>query len=203
MANARKRLLRGRRAIAYQGFILSTGWTIARPAGLCDFAGAGRLQAGSQDWTMSDLNIALDAESDPKAGLSPGLWAGVPGRPLRILIVDDNKPFAETLSWVLEGAGDQIETSHNGPCALEIARRFDPDIIFLDIVLPVVDGYDVCRQLRAQSDKPDLKIFAQSGYGDTAVEAKRRGACFDAHLVKPLDLRQVVSLVNDIRRGRA
>jgi len=143
---------------------------------------------------MSGVDIA--------SGTGTGLKAGIPLRSLRILIVDDNKPFAETLSWVLEGGGDKIEICHSGPVALDTARRFDPDVVFLDIHLPVMDGYEVCRQLRAQAGNPDLKIIAQSGYNDTSVEAKARGACFDAHLVKPLDVRQVVSLLNDVRRKR-
>ncbi|MBW8735008.1 MAG: response regulator [Asticcacaulis sp.] len=117
------------------------------------------------------------------------------------MIVDDNKPFAETLSWVLEGGGDKLEIAYNGPAALELARRFDPDIVFLDIVLPVVDGYEVCKQLRAQSKNPALKIIALSGFDDTSVEAEKRGACFDFHFTKPLDIRQIVVLMGHIRRG--
>lgn len=143
---------------------------------------------------MSDIDIALDAD--------PSVEAAGPARLLRILIVDDNKSFAETLSWVLQGIGDVVETAHNGPDALDVARRFAPDIIFLDIVLPVMDGYETCKRLRAQSQNPGLTIIAQSGYGDTAIEAAERGACFDLHLSKPLDLRQVIAVLTDIRWNR-
>ena len=136
--------------------------------------------------------------TDEKAGH----LAGAIVRPLRVLIVDDNKPFAETLSWVLEGGGHTIEIAHNGPDALATARRLDPDIVFLDIVLPVMDGYEVCKHLRAQSKNPNLKIIAQSGYSDTAAEAQKRDACFDAHLTKPVDVREIVTLLSDIRWGR-
>lgn len=143
---------------------------------------------------MSDIDIASDTDLSARAV--------APARQLRILIVDDNKSFAETLSWVLEGVGDIVQTAHNGPSALGTARCFNPDIVFLDIVLPVMDGYEVCKQLRAQSHNPDLKIIAQSGYGDTSAEAADRGACFDLHLSKPLDLRQIVTVLNDIRWNR-
>ena len=139
----------------------------------------------------------VDFATKPAAGNS----APAKLRSLRILIVDDNKPFAETLSWVLQGAGDLTEICHNGPSALETARTFDPDIIFLDIILPVVDGYEVCKQLRAQAKRDNLLIVAQSGIDDTEMEAAQRGACFDIHLSKPLDLRQVVSIVNDTRQA--
>jgi CheY-like chemotaxis protein len=101
---------------------------------------------------------------------------------------------------VLQGAGDLTEICHNGPSALETAKDFDPDIIFLDIILPVIDGYEVCKQLRTQTKRDNLIIVAQSGIGDTALEAEQRGACFDVHLSKPVDLRQVVSIVNDVRQ---
>lgn len=143
---------------------------------------------------MTDFDILSDTRT---IGTTGGR-----ARPLRILIVDDNKSFAETLSWVLEGIGDTVEAAHSGPIALEAARRFDPDIVFLDIVLPVMDGYEVCKALRAQSQNPALKIIAQSGYGDTETEAPKRGACFDVHLTKPLDIRQVVGVLNDIRWSR-
>ncbi len=123
-------------------------------------------------------------------------------RRLRILVVDDNKPFAETLSWVLQGNGDLVEIAHNGPAALEAAQRLDPDIVFLDIVLPVMDGYEICKRLRAQSTNPDLKIISQSGFEDAAAEAVKRDACFDVHLSKPIDLTQVVAVLNDTRWNR-
>jgi len=161
---------------------------------MCDFSDRLAADDFGQDFFMTDLDIASEQNT--------GATTTRPARLLRILIVDDNKSFAETLSWVLEGVGDTVETAHNGPDALDVARRFNPDIIFLDIVLPVMDGYETCRRLRAQSMNPDLKIIAQSGYGDTAAEAASRGACFDAHLTKPLDLRQIVSLLTDIRWNR-
>lgn len=161
---------------------------------MCDFKRAGRLKVFGQDKIMSDFDFASGTETGAKAGTS--------ARPLRILIVDDNKSFAETLSWVLEGMGDTVETVHNGPNALDAVQAFNPDIVFLDIVLPVMDGYEVCRQMRAQFQNPALKIIAQSGYGDTASEALKRGACFDAHLTKPLDLRQVIKVISDIRWNR-
>ncbi len=143
---------------------------------------------------MSDVNAVADA----RAGRQADLFA----RPLRILIVDDNKSFAETLSWVLEGSGNMIAIAHNGPDAVEIAGRFEPDIVFLDIILPVMDGYEVCRQLRANTKNPNIKILAQSGYDDTAAEAVKHGVRFEVHLTKPLDLRQVVAVIGDIRHGR-
>lgn len=129
-----------------------------------------------------------------------GPIAGQKPQRLRVLIVDDNKPFAETLSWVFEGAGDRIEIAHNGPTALEVARRLDPHVVFLDIMLPVMDGIEVCKQIRAQSDNPALRIIALSGFADAAEEADKRHVCFDAYISKPLDLRQVIALLSEMRQ---
>ena len=65
-----------------------------------------------------------------------------------------------------------------------------------------MDGYEVCKQLRAQSENPDLKIISQSGFEDVPVEAEKRDACFDVHLSKPVDLAQVVAVLNDTRRNQ-
>jgi len=122
-------------------------------------------------------------------------------RPLRILIADDNKPFAETLAWLLRDLGDKVEACYNGFDALEVVRRFRPEIVILDIVMPVMHGYDTCRRLRADAELGDTKIFGLTGYGDALPPDMGKTGLFDRRFVKPLDLPRFMGVLNEIRQG--
>ena len=123
-------------------------------------------------------------------------------KPLRILVADDNKPFAETLAWLLRDMGDKVETCYNGFDALDIVRTFRPDVVILDIVMPVMHGYDACRRLRADAKLAGLKILGLTGYGDALPPEMAKAGLFDQRFVKPLDLPRFMGVLDDIRQGR-
>jgi signal transduction histidine kinase/CheY-like chemotaxis protein len=102
----------------------------------------------------------------------------------RILLVDDNEDAACLLGQVLERMGHSVAIAHDGPSALELAARFDPDVALLDIGLPVIDGHQLGARLREQL--PVLRLIAISGYGDRASRTRSLTAGFEAHLVKPI-----------------
>jgi signal transduction histidine kinase/CheY-like chemotaxis protein len=102
----------------------------------------------------------------------------------RILLVDDNEDAACLLGQVLERMGHAVAIAHDGPSALELAARFDPDVALLDIGLPVIDGHQLGARLREQ--RPVLRLIAISGYGDRAIRTRSLTAGFEAHLVKPI-----------------
>jgi signal transduction histidine kinase len=118
----------------------------------------------------------------------------------RILVVDDNQDGAESLAALLALDGHEILMSHDGLDAVAKAQAFRPDVILLDIGLPKLDGYDVCRRIREQPWSQDTVVIAMTGWGQTADRQKSRKAGFDNHCVKPVD--QAV-LVNLITRPRA
>jgi CheY-like chemotaxis protein len=95
---------------------------------------------------------------------------------------------------VLKLAGHEIHVVHDGPAAIEAVQTYQPEVVFLDIGLPKMDGYQVARRLRQQTG-PKLLLVALSGYGDDQDRCRSREAGFDLHLVKPVDPRQLLELL--------
>ncbi len=108
-------------------------------------------------------------------------------RPCRVLVVDDNEDAAFLFSEALRKLGHQVVVAHDGPSALEVARVQPPEIAFLDIGLPVMDGYELGRRLR-ELGGAGPKLVAVTGYGHSSDRVRSREAGFDLHLVKPVDL---------------
>jgi signal transduction histidine kinase/DNA-binding response OmpR family regulator len=103
----------------------------------------------------------------------------------RLLVVDDNADAASMLAEALRTFGYDVRIALDGPTALEIAARFDPRIVLLDLGLPVMDGYEVAERLRA-AGMPALAV-ALTGYGQESDRARSTASGFAAHLVKPVD----------------
>ena len=118
-------------------------------------------------------------------------------RPLRILVVDDEQPIVELLTGYLEREGWLVDTADDGPAALEAVRRLDPDLVVLDVMLPGLDGVEVCRQLRAFSDAYVLMLTARGEEIDR-IMGLTVGA--DDYLVKPFSPREVVARVKALLR---
>ena len=126
----------------------------------------------------------------------------LPNTSKRVLIVDDNEALTVTYAWLLEDAGFAVETCHNGAQALECVEKFRPDIVLLDIGMPVMDGLQVCGVLRASEAWKDLAIVAQSGYGDDGMRVRTREAGFDRHLIKPIEFEDLLKTLNEVLEAR-
>ncbi|MBA3395515.1 MAG: response regulator [Deltaproteobacteria bacterium] len=109
-------------------------------------------------------------------------------RTLRVLVVDDNIDAAQTLGELLEVLGHEAVVVHDAPAALHAVRTFTPEIAFLDIGLPVVDGYELAARLRAVPQLARMAMIAITGYGQLADRQRAGEAGFDEHLVKPLSV---------------
>ncbi len=114
--------------------------------------------------------------------------------PLRILVVDDNVDAARSLAMMLKILGHQVLLSHDGPEALATALREKPDVILLDIGLPGMNGYEVCRSLRQQGMTAQL-IVAITGYSQDKDRQVAAEAGFDKYLVKPVTLPDIERLL--------
>jgi PAS domain S-box-containing protein len=105
----------------------------------------------------------------------------------RILIVDDSLDGAESLAILLQFIGHETHLAHDGITALDAAERLRPDAVLLDIGLPGLNGYEVCRRIRQQSWGQAMTLVALTGWGQDEDRHRSREAGFDAHLVKPVD----------------
>lgn len=113
----------------------------------------------------------------------------------RVLVVDDNEDAARSLAVLLEIEGCQTEVRLDGGSALEAARAEPPAVVLLDLGLPDVDGFEVCRRLRERESTKGARIVAVSGFGDEDSRHRMDDAGFDDHLLKPVnpaDLRRVL-----------
>ncbi len=115
--------------------------------------------------------------------------------PRKILVVDDNIDAAKTLSLLLKLTGHQVQTAHDGQAALAMAEEFRPEVILLDIGMPVLNGYDTCRALREKPWGKDVLIIALTGWGQEDDRRKSTDAGFDGHLVKPVDHTELMRLL--------
>ncbi len=119
----------------------------------------------------------------------------------RVLVVDDELDIVETLKYVLEASGHEVFEANDGMEGLDQARSVEPDVILLDVMMPRLDGYKVCRMLKFDShyrDIPIVLLTARSGSKDLDT-GEEVGA--DEYLTKPFDVDEVVSLVDKLVNG--
>lgn len=113
----------------------------------------------------------------------------------RILVVDDNVDAAETLSQVLKLQEHEVCVAYDGKSALQMAAAMQPEVVFLDLELPHINGIEIARRLRnAESIRP-LVLVATTGYGQEADRQRTAEAGFDHHLVKPIDPRVLLAML--------
>src|SRR3979490_2101341 len=114
----------------------------------------------------------------------------------RILVADDNADALQTLATVLELGGHEVFSAANGSLALESAERHLPEVALLDIGMPLLDGYEVARRIRAQAWGKRITLVAITGWGQESDRRRSQEAGFDSHLVKPLDLVKLTQLLS-------
>jgi CheY-like chemotaxis protein len=119
-----------------------------------------------------------------------------------VLVVDDNHDSAQTLAMVLDVMGHETCVANDGLEAVRIAGTFRPDIVLLDIGMPRLNGYEACRQIRAQPWATDVTMVAVTGWGHDDDRRRSRQAGFDLHLVKPLDPLEVERVIRGFEPGR-
>jgi two-component system CheB/CheR fusion protein len=101
--------------------------------------------------------------------------------------VDDNVDAAESLALLLRMEGHDVRVTHDGTAALAAVEADPPDLVFLDIGMPVMNGYDVAQRLRQRPGLEDLVLVAMTGWGQEEDRRRSQAAGFDHHLVKPAD----------------
>lgn len=116
----------------------------------------------------------------------------------RILVADDMTDCAESLALLPRMTGNAVETAHDGLAAVEIAERFRPEVVLLDIGMPKLNGYDACRRIREQPWGRNMVLVALTGWGTEEDRRRTEEAGFDAHLVKPVDPDTLTTLLSGL-----
>jgi CheY-like chemotaxis protein len=111
----------------------------------------------------------------------------------RVLVVDDNRDAAEMLQVLLEMEGHQVRLAFDGHEAVSAAAAFEPQVAFVDIGLPGLNGFQVAEQLRKSA--PPIRLFALTGWGTDDYRRRARHAGFEDHLVKPVDPDRLLELL--------
>ena len=124
------------------------------------------------------------------------------GRKYRVLVVDDRKVTANILAKLLRKKGHEVHTAYDGEEAIIAAERLRPDVILLDIGMPKMNGYDVCRRIRNQPWGHGMYIVAQTGWGQEGDRRRSEDAGFNCHLVKPVQPAALMKLFNSMTAQR-
>ncbi|MGH9222097.1 MAG: PAS domain S-box protein [Vicinamibacterales bacterium] len=124
--------------------------------------------------------------------------ANAPTSKRRILVVDDNTDAAESLAALLSINGHETRLAHDGLQAMEAARAFRPDVVFLDIGMPALDGHETARRIRQEPWGKEMVLVALTGWGQTEDRRRSLEAGFNHHLVKPADPIVVAKLISSL-----
>nr|WP_218892732.1 response regulator [Duganella sp. 1224] len=121
------------------------------------------------------------------------------GKP-RVLLIEDNDDGREMMTMMLGGYGYEVASAADGLLGLQAAQAHQPDLALVDIGLPGIDGYEVARRLRADPATRDIKLIALTGYGLAEDLRRVMEAGFDRHLVKPVDIEQLMEAIDTCAR---
>ena len=116
--------------------------------------------------------------------------------PRRILVVEDNLDNVHSLVFLLRDQGHAVEYAINGYAALDAARKFKPDIVLLDLGLPGMDGFELCRRIKRDASLSGTRVFAVTAYNDEISRGRSIDAGCEAHFVKPLNLQALADLLS-------
>ena len=115
-----------------------------------------------------------------------------------VLIVDDNADAADMTAQMLQMYGLNVQVAYGGPEGLASARAFQPYLIFLDIGMPVMDGYEVAQAIRADQSLHGVKLVALTAWGDEMSRNRARAAGFDLHLTKPANIVELIETAKGV-----
>jgi CheY-like chemotaxis protein len=102
-------------------------------------------------------------------------------------VVEDDIDSARSLTWILRDMGHEVEYAINGYVAVDIATQFLPEFVFLDLALPGMNGFEVCRRLKRQPELEGARVIAVTAYAQEEYRQRSRDAGCEGYIVKPLD----------------
>jgi CheY-like chemotaxis protein/anti-sigma regulatory factor (Ser/Thr protein kinase) len=162
---------------------LGLGLSLVR--GLMELHGGSVQVASEGPGAGCEFTLALPRTAAPSTTTQE-----VPSRPasgsMRVLVIDDGRDTVITMRALLRKLGHEVAVAHDGEQGLEVAREFQPEVVFSDIGLPGIDGYEVARRLRQDARFRNTHLVAVTGYGQREDQQHAHDAGFDEHLTKPV-----------------
>jgi CheY-like chemotaxis protein len=146
--------------------------------------------------TTFAVRLPILADALPAGPATPEGDAVSP-RARRILVVDDNRDHADSLEMLLALRGNTVRTAYEGAEGVRVAEEFRPDVILLDLGLPDIDGCEACRRIRARAWGDTPLVVALTGWGQPDDRQRTREAGFDHHLVKPIEVAALMTLLSE------
>jgi len=141
------------------------------------------------------LPLTPESQKDAgKQGTPPPLGVGALRSKRRVVVVEDSEDLRDTIKEFLESLGHAVELAGNGLDAVAKILEVRPDIAFIDIGIPGIDGYEVARRVRAALNGQKIRLVALTGYGDPNAQAAARSAGFDVHATKPINATELSKL---------
>ncbi len=154
-----------------------------------------RLPLIAQQQASTLASEATPAEAAPMETDRPG------GASIRVLVVDDHRDAGDTLAQLLARRGCEVRVARDGLEGLAAARQFLPEVLLLDLGLPSLDGYELCRTLRGDPAFASSRFIATSGYAQTSDVERSMKAGFDLHFAKPVDFPELVMAIRGSRKS--
>ncbi len=146
--------------------------------------------------TLPRMNLNQSHEANDPG--QPGANCSRPKESHRILVVDDTQASGRMLSLLLKSLGQQTELCFDGQSALAVVDPFQPELIFLDIAMPGMNGYEVARQLKNDPATSHIVLVAMTGYGQESDRLRAFAAGFNHHMVKPANMEALSRVIVDL-----
>jgi DNA-binding response OmpR family regulator len=119
----------------------------------------------------------------------------------KVLIVDDELSIVTALEFLLQKSGYEVTAAQNGDEALKCVESFAPDLVLLDVMMPRISGYEVCRRMRARADWKHIKIIMLSAKGREAEVSKGVSLGADLYVTKPFSTSELVGKIGELLAG--
>jgi len=180
---------------------LGIGLTLARR--LVDMHGGSLTATSGGTGKGSEFTVRLPLTrtlAPPTPAPSRPLATNPQGKTPRVLVVDDNQDSATSLAALLQMGGVETHLAHDGEEAVNAAETLRPEVVLLDIGLPKINGYDVCRRIRSTEWGKDVLVVALTGWGQDEDRRQAREAGFDHHMVKPVDYTALSEVLSRVER---
>jgi PAS domain S-box-containing protein len=178
------------------------GIGLALVKGLVEMHGGAVAASSDGEGRGSTFTVTLPMVAPPAAPAPAPRRNGQPEVLRRILVVDDSRDGADTLAQMLRLLGNDVRTAHDGLEAVEAAGEFLPEVVLMDVGMPLLNGLDATRRIREREWGRRMTVIALTGWGQEDDKQRSREAGCDGHLVKPVDLDDLEKLLGDGRDRR-